>query len=420
VIERDRAVGGLCQTRDYNGFKFDLGGHRFISEDQGLVEEIERLLQDDLLRRKKRCVLRYQGQEITYPLSLSELLRKLPLSLLYRGMKDYFKSRLRTDRPDPHTLEQWLINQYGPHLYQAFFEPYTSKLWGLHPRELCPDWADERIPPLRLSRILTSYPGKRGAYRHYLSHYFYPKGGIGQIFEYMAREIKGAGGQIWLQCRPIRLYQGGDRSIKAIEIVKGEEKMTLDLDWLITTIPLPELVPLIHPPLHPRLREQVNKLKYRSLRFLNLLIDHQRISDNTWIYVPEGSFIISRIQEPKNRSPYNAPEGYTSLILEIPCKEGDHIWTADEVRLYQHCLEELAALGIDVRGKVTDYFFTQARYAYPIYSLDFKGTRDSLLKALEGIKNLFLIGRQALFQYIFMDQAMLQGMAIAHRIREGD
>ena len=420
IIEKEELVGGLCQTINYQGFRFDLGGHRFISEDTELVGAILQLLNDDLLLRQRKSVIKFQGQELSYPLTFMDLVKKLSVGLLARVLREYLRKRTFALSHNPldaisSSLEEWLIRHYGTTLYKLFFQPYSTKLWGIPPEEMTPDWAGERIPPLRLTSIFLRPFRKKDSFRHYASQYLYPKEGIGQIFQEMARQIKYHGGDIWLNSQVEKIYWEGSR-VMAVEIKRDEKREILALDWLVVTIPLPTLINLLYPPLALGLRELAGQLRYRSLRFLNLLIDSPAISDNTWIYVPDRAFVISRIQEPRNRSPYNTPAGVTSLILEIPCSVGDQTWQADNLTLYQHCLNELSRLGIELKGKVMDYFFTQAEHAYPIYHLGYQSARQTLLAASNALENMLLLGRQGRFQYLFMDQVMCQGIEGARKI----
>jgi len=155
------------------------------------------------------------------------------------------------------------------------------------------------------------------------------------------------------------------------------------------------------------------------VRFLNLLIDRPQISNNTWVYIPEEKYLFTRIQEPKLRSPFNAPPGKTSLILEIPCNFQDPVWNAPDEEIYQRVINDLALLGIEIKDKVMDYFSTRAKYGYPVYSLDYARHKQDLLQYLLGYKNLSTAGRQGSFRYLFMGQAMEQGMHLAGQIIRG-
>jgi protoporphyrinogen oxidase len=134
------------------------------------------------------------------------------------------------------------------------------------------------------------------------------------------------------------------------------------------------------------------------------------------MYVSEGKYIMTRIQEPKRRSPFNAPEGKTSVMLEIPCNENDETWNCPEETLLKRCLADLKELGIDIQNKVIDYFTTSVTHGYPVYSLDYSMHRQKLFDFLDCYENLITCGRQGTFRYIFMDTAMEMGIAAAQNL----
>ena len=162
-----------------------------------------------------------------------------------------------------------------------------------------------------------------------------------------------------------------------------------------------------------------DSMKFRSLRFMNILIDTERISDNTWIYIPEERYKIMRIQEPKNWSPRNAPPEKTSLILELACDEGDEIWNADEGELARRCCEELKSLGLLNGERIDHKFTTRIRHAYPIYTLDYHRKVNKLFEVINPIPNLLPIGRQGLYRYNNMDHSMKMGFLAAEHVSEG-
>ena len=140
------------------------------------------------------------------------------------------------------------------------------------------------------------------------------------------------------------------------------------------------------------------------------------VSDNTWMYVSERRYIMTRIQEPKRRSSFNAPQGKTSIMLEIPCNENDEIWNYSRERLLGQCVADLKALGIDIEGRVIDCFITGVTHGYPVYDLNYGAHRSEILRFLGSYKNVITCGRQGAFQYVFMDTAMEMGIAAARDI----
>jgi protoporphyrinogen oxidase len=429
VVEKGERLGGLCATNEYQGFRFDLGGHRFISGNRELVERVQRLMGNDLLRMERRSVIALEGPPvrfIDYPLSWRGLRGKLPPRVLARAATDYLAeaARGRLRRRDDVTFEDWVVHRFGRCLYDLFFGGYTEKLWGIPPTQLSADWAAQRISLLNLADVALRLMGMGGATpRTYARAYLYPRLGIGQIFERMAEEVARRGGQVVTRASA-RRFRLRDGRVEAVVIeqeadgpLPGEER-EIPCEAVISTMPLPDLVAALGGD-SPEREQSACRLRYRGVRFLNLLLDLPDFSENTWIYVPHSRCRMTRIQEPRRRSPEMAPPGKTSLMLEIPCSPGDAVWRMTKEELLELGLSELEILGFDVRERLIDAFVVSTPHAYPIYTLDYREHRDRLLGFVEHVENLITAGRQGLFRYIFTDTAMEMGMLAARWSLQG-
>src|SRR5262249_31343777 len=153
----------------------------------------------------------------------------------------------------------------------------------------------------------------------------------------------------------------------------------------------------------------VAALRFRAIRFVNLLLSRETVSPNTWMYVADARYRIARIQEPKHRSPFMAPAGRTSLMLELPCNVGDEIWSAGDDAILRACLEEPDDLGLGVRSEVLGSFSARVAHGYPIYRVGYEEHRQELLSRVAGYTNVTTGGRQGLFRYVFLDAAMEMG-----------
>ena len=418
VIEVGPKLGGLCATTEYNGFRFDYGGHRFISKNRMLVEQVRGLLGDDLLVGERRSVILLNGKVFHYPLSARDLLKQNSLALNLRALGDYLYSRARCRlSPCPEaSFEEWVVNHFGRTLYDLFFGPYTEKLWGLPPSLISADWTSQRISLLDLGDVLRRLVGLGGEVpRTYAPRFLYPRWGIGQIFDVIGREIERLGGTIYLEAK-VKAVEWKRREVQRIWFEKAGELMAVAGKYYVSTIPLPDLIHLFLPSLPDDLDKSVQALSYRAMRFLNILLDQEEVSPYTWMYVAEPGTVMTRIQEPKRRSPFNAPPGKGSLMLEIPCWVGDAIWHASDAWLLARALDDLERLGFPLRGKVVDAFSTRATHAYPVYSLAYREHRERLLGALEHFSNLVSCGRQGAFRYLFMDAAMEMGILAARHL----
>jgi len=413
VVEKDDSVGGLCKTVRRGGYQFDLGGHRFISKDALLVEEIRALMGSGLLTRNRKSVIRFRGRQYDYPLNLRSIAAGSPLWMNFMFAAGYMASAggLVRPRSAPGTFDNWTEKRFGRPISDVFFRPYTEKLWGVSADKLSSDWAAQRIPQLNAKNVLLKALGLSGRKaRSFAPVYLYPRGGIGAIFESMSEEITRLGGKLLTGASVAGVETDGDK-IRGVVIDGAAGRRTLEADLFLSTIPMDEL--------HSMLGHGSVSLPYRSLRFLNIMLDMENFSPNTWMYVPEGELIMTRIQEPRRRSEFSAPDGKSSVMLEIPCEYGDAAWNMPDDELLKRGLRDMKKLGFDVSAKVLGHFTTRAGYAYPRFEIGYREKVNEIRSALKKYRNLSTLGRQGLFRYIFMDTAMLMGRRWANSVLQG-
>jgi protoporphyrinogen oxidase len=421
VLESEPRVGGLCATHVRGGWRFDLGGHRFVSADPALSRWLEQMLGDDLLTQERRSVVLHEGRRFRYPLQAADLLRNLGPAENVRALAGYAGARLRhAVRPRRDvTFEDWVCARFGRPLYDAFFGPYTEKLWGIPPTRISADWAAERISLLGLGDAALRLAGlRRTPTRTYARRYRYPRLGMGQLYEAIARDVVERGGTVRTGARAAGLEAARGR-VTAVLVQSASGAERVPVGELLATIPLPDLVAQLRPDAPAEIARAATALRFRALTFVNLMLGRADFSDNTWMYVASPRFSISRIQEPKRRSADMAPAGRTSLMLEIPCDAGDETWAAPPEALRERAARELAGLGFDVPD-VLDSFCVRVEHGYPVYHVGYERDRQALLGVVAGFDNVRTAGRQGLFRYIFMDAAMQMGAAAAHQMLRGE
>jgi protoporphyrinogen oxidase len=420
VLEREALVGGLCATHERGGWRFDLGGHRFVSADTELSRWVEKLLGDDLLEQERRSVILHAGRRLRYPLEPTDLARNLSLREDVAALVGYARARFRrwvAPRPD-RSFEDWVTARFGHPLYQAFFGPYTEKLWGISPRAISADWAAERISLLNLGDVaLRLFGVRRSPTRSYARRYLYPRQGMGQLYRAMADDVERWGGQVRREARVVGLETEGARVVAVrAETPAGSERVPVG--ELLSTMPLPDLVRHLRPDAPREVADAAAALRFRALTFVNLMLGREDFSDNTWMYVASGALSISRIQEPKRRSPSMAPPGRTSIMLEVPCDAGDATYTASVGEMRARAARELGALGFRL-DDVLDAFCVRVEHGYPVYHLDYDRDRRRLLDEVQRFANVRTAGRQGLFRYVFMDAAMRMGVHAAEQMLSG-
>jgi protoporphyrinogen oxidase len=420
VLEREPLVGGLCATHERGGWRFDLGGHRFVSEDEALSRWLEDLLGGDLLEQERRSVVLHEGRRFRYPLEAHDLVTNLGWRENLRALAGYAGVRAsRRLRPRPErSFEDWVVGRFGRPIYDTFFGPYTHKLWGLHPRSISADWAAERISLLNLGDVAMRFAGlRRNPVRTYARRYLYPRYGMGQLYRAMAAEVVRLGGEVRSGASVVGVETHGSR-VTALHVDADRGPERLPVRELLSTMPLPDLVRLLRPARSSELARSVDALRFRAITFVNLMLRRADFSENTWMYVASGSLSMTRIQEPKRRSPSMAPPGRTSLMLEVPCDVGDGTWCASIDELRARMIGELAQLGFRV-DDVIDAFAARVANGYPIYHLGYERDRRTLLDEVARFSNVRTAGRQGLFRYVFMDRALQMGISAARDMAQG-
>ncbi len=419
LVEKAAEAGGLCATVERDGFRFDLGGHRIISQHRDLVERISALLGPDLLVRSRRSVICLGGRRYAYPLEARDLVGTLPPGVALRALVDYaVAAARRTLAPrEAVTFEDWVTDRFGRTLYDLFFGPYTHKLWGRDPALLSADWAAQRISLLNLADVGLRLVGlRRGGARTYARRYHYPRLGIGMLFDrllehLLARGVRFVGGA------DVIALERGERHVSAVVVRTGRAAERIPCASVISTVPLPALARLCEVP--DTAKEAASRLGWRGMRFLNFMLRGAPLSDATWTYVGDADLVMTRIQEPIQRSPEMAPPGCTSAMLEIPADPGEAAWEDSDATLAERALADLARVGFDVRGRVLGCFSTRTRDAYPVYHLGYRADRERVLDAIGRLENVHPCGRQGLFRYVFMDTAMEMGSACARAAMSG-
>ncbi len=149
VLEADDQVGGLAKTVvDPDGYRFDLGGHRFFTKSKEVNDLWLEIMGDEFLMRPRMSRIYWRGRYLDYPLKGTDVIKKLgPVELVRCTAvlpvgRDEAQGHART------TSSTWVSNRFGKRLYTHFFKSYTEKVWGVPATELRAEWAAQRIKGL--------------------------------------------------------------------------------------------------------------------------------------------------------------------------------------------------------------------------------------------------------------------------------
>lgn len=459
IYEESNVIGGISQTFEYKGNRMDIGGHRFFTKNdlvmdvwkelmkpQGAPALDEKLLnenkqyegkadpekEDDVfLTRRRVSRIYYLGKFFDYPISMKP---KTFLNMgFFRTMSagfGYIHSCIFKKKED--SLENFYINRFGKPLYNMFFKDYTTKVWGRSPKEISPDWGAQRVKGLSLMKTFVSAltkPFRKKSSKvetSLIEEFYYPKKGPGQLYSKMADEIIKMGGEIHFDSKVNNVHLNGN-SIDYIEvngnIIKG--------GYYISSMPIKDLMNSMND-VDKSLLDIANNLPYRDFITVGLLLDKLKIKNKTkmktvnnivpdcWIYIQDNSVKLGRLQIFNNWSPYMVDdlEKHIFVGLEYFCNEGDEMWNMKEEDFIKFAIDELVKIKIIDKEDVLDSVELKIKKAYPAYFdsyVEFPKVKDYL----NSIDNLYCIGRNGQHRYNNMDHSMLTAIETVNVIKNG-
>ena len=345
VLEADRVLGGASRTVPYDGFRFDLGGHRFYTKNQRVLDLVNELLGDELITVERVSRIYLDGKFVDYPLSFFSALAGLGAgrSLAVAGSYAAQKMRGLFRKTPERTFEQWVVNRFGRRLYEIYFKPYSEKVWGIPCSELGADFAAQRIKGMSFRAALRSMLlPKKNAPATLASRFIYPRLGFGRIPEQMAAALPA--GALRLNSPVVRVEHDGRRVTAAICSSEGAETR-FEAAQFHQHDPDQRIRPL---PSRPRRRRPSSTpptaCDIATIVVAFLTLDREQVTPDHWIYFSSGDVFFGRMHEPKNWSAAMAPEGRTSLVVEVFCFETDPAWTEPEEALLKRVAKRLAEL----------------------------------------------------------------------------
>ena len=468
VLEKSDSIGGISKTVRHEGNRMDIGGHRFFSKNKAVMDWWQDVMplqgapsMDDLLlhrdvplqaggpdpQQEDRVMLTrnrvsriyYQKHFFDYPISLKwSTLKTMGLGTTLQVGFSYLHSVFR--KLPETSLENFYINSFGRKLYSMFFEGYTEKLWGRHPREISAEWGAQRTKGLSIRGILKDMLSKVFMSREaralkvqtsLIEEFRYPKFGPGQLWETVANDVIAAGGEVRKQC-DVTGVERTDGRITAVRYREAGAEKRLEGDVFFSSMPIRDLIAAM-PDVPVDVRTVAEGLPYRDFVTVGLLVNRLNLKNEThlktlgdivpdcWIYVQDTNVKLGRIQIFNNWSPYMVadPEHTVWIGLEYFCTEGDDFWNMSEADCAAFAMDELITMGvINRREEVLDYHRERVQKAYPAY-FDTYADIGKVTDYLNGVDNLYCVGRNGQHRYNNMDHSMATSFEAVHNLTQG-
>lgn len=464
VIERNPTyVGGISRTEQYKGNRIDIGGHRFFSKSDRVMQwwatmlpvahegsahityqrsraaltvGLRRAVPEDgrnvMLVRPRKTRIVYAGKFFNYPIELSlDTLVKLGPIKVIKIATTYLWASLFPRTPEV-TLEDFFINRFGRELYETFFKSYTEKVWGMSCRELSAEWGAQRVKGLSIrsavahavrKMLRTSAPSGKGVETSLIEQFLYPALGPGQMWERVAALVKEKGGEVRLGHNVEGIAGKGNR-LTHVRVRHATGVEEIPADYVFSTTDIRALSQMLAPVLSEHEQGLAEGLQYRDFISVGLLLKRPPeergvpLSD-TWVYIHEPGVLVGRVQFFHNWSPelvVNPEHGWVGL--EYFCKEGDKLWNMQDDDLIALAAEELEKVGLRQGAEVVGGYVLREPKAYPAYTGSY-GEFPALRERLDSFENLYLIGRNGMHRYNNQDHSMLAAMVAVDNIAQG-
>jgi protoporphyrinogen oxidase len=421
VLEADLEVGGLSRTVAYDGYRFDIGGHRFFSKVPLINALWEEILGEDFLVRPRLSRILYRGHFFDYPLKPMNALRGLGPVEAARCVLSYLHARVSPAR-DERSFEAWVSNRFGRRLFEIFFKTYTEKVWGMPCSEISADWAAQRIKNLSLlgalrNAFLGSATRRGEVITTLVERFHYPRLGPGMMWDRCATLVGAGTGTLVRGVRAETVRHRDGRVVAVVGRSASGERTEYGGAHFISTMPIRELVNALDPPPPDEVVCAANRLSYRDYLTVVLVVKRESVFQDNWIYIHSPEAKMGRIQNYKNWSPDMVPDpSRTSLGLEYFLWDRDREWRWPDDRLIERGIEECVRLGLVERPEVERGTVVRMPKAYPVYDRDYQESLATVRRWLARLPNLQLIGRNGQHRYNNQDHSMLTGVYAARNL----
>lgn len=464
ILEKSLQIGGISKTVRYNGNRMDIGGHRFFSKNEKVMNFWKDLMpiqgkdsiDDKILHREKQLskggpdpeiednvmLLRHRVSRIyyankffDYPITMkAETFKNMGLNKTMKAGFSYLKTLFI--KREEKSLEDFYINRFGKVLYNMFFEKYTEKLWGRHPSEISADWGAQRVKGISITSVIKDMfhkalgkKDKENTETSLIEEFWYPKYGPGQLWETLAEKIEELGGII-KKGSEVKYINFKNNKIISIDCEVNNRKETIEGDIFASSMPINDLVEGFKGINVPKdIKEIARGLPFRDFITVGLLVDKLNLENKTniktlgniipdcWIYVQEPDVKMCRIQIFNNWSPYLVKDVQNKVWigLEYTCLEGDKYWKISDNDFINFAIDELVFMNMISREQIEDAHCEKVKKAYPAYFDTYKDI-DKLINYLNQIDNLYCIGRNGQHHYNNMDHSILTAFEAVNNI----
>jgi len=389
VYEQEHETGGLARTRVLDGFTFDIDGHLLHFKTGYAQRLISEILPGVFTSHKRKAWIYSQGTFTKYPFQANTY--GLPGKTVKNCILGMFKVSAQDQNDQTKNFYDWMLRNFGKGITQYFMYPYNSKFWTM-------------APEVKLKHVLDGAFTAKTKPIGYNSEFWYPKaGGIDQIAKALTRKLTNIN-----TCHRVKAI---DIQKKKIYFEHGEQ---INYEKVVWSIPLVELKNLIANKIPRNVRNAFEGLRCISIFNLNLGIDRENITDKHWIYFPEDKYSFFRVGFPTNFSENVAPKGTSSLYSEVSYS---HNKPLNKKTIQTKIISDLITCGIlSKNDRILKRHINDIKYGYVVYDHQYRENL-SVINDFLAQNDIYPIGRFGRWQYMSMEDVLLDGQAVAQMLK---
>ena len=400
VLEQRHTVGGNAGSFSLGGMRVDYGSHRLHPACRPeILEDLMRLLGEDLLLRPRHGRIRLQGRWIHFPLKPLDLVFHVPKSFLFGVARDMARKLFPEHGTRKATFASVLERSLGRTICRDFYFPYARKLWGMPPEQLSVMQAKRRVSANSLAKMIrkiaSSVPGWKPPSA---GKFYYPRHGYGEISERLY-EVARKGGAEFLLGAQVTAIEREENRVSAVRYEQNGAEYRIPAPFIWSTLPLTVLAKSIHPGPPFEVEAAASKVGFRGMILIYLVLEQKQFTEYDAHYFPEESIPISRLSEPKNYSAASEPRNRTVLCAELPADPGSREWAMSDEALGKATCSWLGHAGLPVAAVVSQVKTHRLPQAYPRYRAGYEESFEILDRWLGGMEGLLTFGRQGLFAH---------------------
>lgn len=427
VLEKESVCGGQSITFQKGAYRYDLGPHNVHPRRKSIINFLKTNLGDEFVSHEFFAQIYFRGRRINYPFTGWDVLKSMDVfTMIHCGLSFIFAHFISFFIPkfkDDGSFKSWIINRFGRKFYNIYFGPYTKKVWGIDPAQLSDVVAKKRVVVrgiIELLHLILFQKKLHHPENPRMIENFYPQNGIGAISDFFVDGITKAGGQILTESSVKKIVVEKNQIRKILYEHKGETK-SIDLDKeknceVLSTLPLDEMIIMMEGDTPPAVVKAAQGLDFTSEVFLYLNLKREHVFEAPLFYFSEEEFPFNRIYDVGIFSKKMVPKGKTALCIEITCNRGDDKWNMDDKEIFEKCIVPLEKHNLLHRDDVEGYHTRRMAHAYPRFRIGYKEKLDTIFDYCEQLSNFITFGRQGLFAYVNVDDAIWMGFEVAKHL----